>query len=272
MRGYSVASETAISKDGTRVPFHVIMPEGTKLDGSHACVATGYGGYGLSIEPYFNAADGLWLEQGVLLVDTNLRGGAEFGEEWHRQGALTHKQNVFDDFAAVLRALVERGYTRPERLGIIGGSNGGLLMGATLTQHPELVRAVVSFVGIYDSLRTELQPNGRFNIEEFGTVQDPEQFAALYAYSPYHHVRPRTAYPATFLLTGENDPRVGPMQTRKMAAQLQAANAGPAPILFLARAGMGHGLDTPLEIRIEERTDLITFMLAQLGVGFRAAN
>lgn len=272
MHGYKVAPENAISKDGTRVPFNVIMPEGTKLDGSHPCIATGYGGYGLSIEPYFSAADGLWLEQGVLLVKTNLRGGSEFGEEWHRQGALTHKQNVFDDFAAVLRALVERGYTRPERLGIVGGSNGGLLMGATLTQHPELVHAVVSFVGIYDSLRSELLPNGRFNVEEFGTVQDPQQFAALYAYSPYHHVQAHTAYPATLLLTGENDPRVGPMQTRKMAAQLQAASVGPAPVLFLARAGTGHGLDTPLEIRIEERTDLMTFMFAQLGVGFRAAN
>jgi prolyl oligopeptidase len=272
MHGYKVTPEVAISKDGTRVPFHVVMPEGTKLDGSHACVATGYGGYGLSIEPYFSAVDGLALEQGVLLVKTNLRGGGEFGEEWHRQGALTHKQNVFDDFAAVLQTLVERGYTRPERLGIVGGSNGGLLMGATLTQHPELVHAVVSFVGIYDSLRSELLPNGRFNVEEFGTVQDPQQFAALYAYSPYHHVQAHTAYPATFLLTGENDPRVGPMQTRKMAAQLQAANAGPTPILFLARGGTGHGLDTPLEIRIEERTDLMTFMFAQLGVAFRAPN
>lgn len=270
MHGYKVVSETAVSKDGTRIPFHVVMPEGTKLDGSHACVATAYGGYGVNIEPRFNPVDVLSLEQGLLLVTANIRGGGEFGEAWHKQGMLTHKQNVFDDFAAVLRTLVERGYTRPERLGIIGGSNGGLLMGATLIQHPELVHAVVSFVGIYDSLRSELLPNGAFNAEEYGSVANPEQFAALHAYSPYHHVKQGTAYPATFLLTGENDPRVGPSHTRKMAAQLQAATTGPAPIMFLATAGTGHGGSSPLDVRIQQRTDVMAFFLSQLNVPYRA--
>lgn len=151
----------------------------------------------------------------------------------------------------LLRTLVERGYTHPERLGIIGGSNGGLLMGATLTQHPELVRAVVSCVGIYDSLREELLSNGEFNVEEFGTVKDPEQFKALHAYSPYHHVESQRRYPATFLLTGENDPRVEPMQTRKMTAQLQAASAGsgthpvPRRVGFWSRQRHAAGAQDP---------------------------
>jgi prolyl oligopeptidase len=267
--GYKVVSETAVSKDGTRVPFSVMLPAAAALDGSHPCVVTGYGGYGVSQEPRFSSGDVLWLEQGVLFVVANLRGGGEFGDECHRQGALTHKQNVFDDFAAVLRALVERGYTRAQKLGIIGGSNGGLLMGATLTQHPELVRAVVSYVGIYDSLRSELQPNGAFNVEEFGTVKDPEQFKALYAYSPYHHVVSQRKYPPTFLLTGENDPRVGPLQTRKMAAQLQAAAAGSGtPILYLSQSASGHGSDMPLERRIQEHADVVAFMLGELGVKY----
>lgn len=271
LQGYKVVAETAQSKDGTRVPFSVMMPEAAALDGSHPCVVTGYGGYGINIEPRFSVGNALWLEQGVLFVVANLRGGGEFGEEWHRQGALTHKQNVFDDFAAVLRTLVERGYTRAERVGIIGGSNGGLLMGATLTQHPELVRAVVSYVGIYDSLREELLPNGEFNVEEFGSVKDPEQFKALHAYSPYHHVESNRRYPATFLLTGENDPRVAPMQTRKMTAQLQAASAGSGThILYRAEAASGHGNDMPLELRIQEQTDVFAFMFSQLGVSYRS--
>jgi prolyl oligopeptidase len=270
MAGYTVVRETARSKDGTLVPFNVVMPKGTKLDGSHACLAMGYGGYGVNIAPRFSVNDALWLEQGVLYVAANLRGGGEFGDEWHRQGNLTHKQNVFDDFAAVLQALVARGYTRVDRLGIIGGSNGGLLMGATLTQHPELFRAVVSLVGIYDMLRVELLPNGEFNVEEFGSVRDPAQFAALYAYSPYHHVRAQGAYPAALLITGDNDPRVGPLHTRKMAARLQAANAGSArPILFLSNASTGHGLDTPLDDRIAQRAAIFAFMFDQLGVTFR---
>jgi prolyl oligopeptidase len=271
MRQHRVLRELAVSKDGTRVPFNVIMPAGAVLDGSHACIATGYGGYGLSREPRYQVDNALWLEQGVIAVIANLRGGSEFGDEWHRQGNLERKQNVFDDFAAVLEALVARGFTRPERLGIIGGSNGGLLMGATLVQHPQQVRAVVSLVGIYDSLREELLPNGEFNTMEFGSVRDPVQFAALHAYSPYHHVKDGSAYPATLLITGENDPRVGPMHSRKMAARLQAANSGAAPILFRSNAGAGHGKDLALDARIAEKVDIYAFMLAQLGVTFQVS-
>jgi prolyl oligopeptidase len=271
MSGHEVVRELATSKDGTRVPFSVVRPAGAKGAGPSACIVTGYGGYGLSQEPRYRLDNALWLEQGVIVVVANLRGGSEFGEDWHRQGSLERKQNVFDDFAAVLEELVVRGVTRPERTGIIGASNGGLLMGATLVQHPERLRAVVSLVGIYDSLREELLPNGEFNVTEFGTVRDPVQFAALYAYSPYHHVKQGAAYPATLLITGENDPRVGPMQTRKMAARLQAATGGSAPILFRSNTAAGHGKDMALDERIAEKADIYAFMFDRLGVRFEAA-
>ncbi|HEX6239540.1 MAG TPA: prolyl oligopeptidase family serine peptidase, partial [Polyangiales bacterium] len=268
LAGVRVVREEATSKDGTRVPFSVLVPADAKQDGSGACVATGYGGYGLSLEPRYRPSDVLWLEQGVCVVVANLRGGSEFGERWHQQGMRERKQNVFDDFAAVLAQLVARGYTSPARLGIIGGSNGGLLMGATLVQHPTQIKAVVSFVGMYDMLREELSPNGAFNVTEFGSVREPGQFAALHAYSPYHHVRDGVAYPATLLSTGENDPRVGPMQTRKMAARLQAASAGPAPVLFRSELAGGHGSDLALDEKVAEKTDVSAFMLDQLGVRY----
>jgi prolyl oligopeptidase len=271
LSSYSVVREIAKSKDGTEVPLSILLPPGAKRDGGNACVVTGYGGYGKSLEPRFRPDNTIWLEQGVIVVVANLRGGGEFGEEWHRNGMLEKKQNVFDDFAAVLNHLVDRRYTNPSRLGIIGGSNGGLLMGATLVQHPDLVKAVVSSVGIYDCLREELLPNGAFNVTEFGTVKDPKEFAALYAYSPYHHVADGVRYPATLLVTGENDPRVGPMQSRKMAARLQAATAGQTPVLLRTSAGTGHGLDTALDERILEKADATAFLMKELGVEFQVS-
>jgi prolyl oligopeptidase len=264
MHAYRVVREFATSKDGTQVPFNVLMPPNAQLDRSNLCVVTGYGGYGLSLEPHYNAKTALWLERGAIFVVANLRGGGEFGEDWHHAGNLTHKQNVFDDFAAVLHQLVERGYTQPARLGIIGGSNGGLLMGATLVQHPELMHAVVSFVGFYDSLRVELSPNGAFNVTEFGSVADPTQFAALYAYSPYHHVTDGTAYPRVLFVTGENDPRVAPMQSRKMAARLQASGAG-GPFLLRTSQAAGHGGGNDLAETVAQTTDAMTFMLDALS-------
>jgi len=260
-----VTREFAVSKDGTRVPVNILRRRGLLLDASHPCLVTGYGGYGVSLNPGFQPLDRILLDRGFVLAEANLRGGGEFGEEWHRAGNLTLKQNVFDDFIAVLEHMIRRGYTRPERLGIIGGSNGGLLMGAALTQRPDLMRAVVSSVGIYDMLRVELSPNGAFNVTEFGSVKDPEQFRALHAYSPYHHVARDRQYPAVLLLAGANDPRVDPMQSRKMAAALQAT-AGGAPVLLRTSGATGHGGDTPLDERIEERVDVFAFLLAQLGV------
>jgi prolyl oligopeptidase len=269
LSGYEVVRELASSKDGTQVPVSILLPRGFVRDGSQPCVVTGYGGYGLSLDPRFARNAAIWLEQGVVYAIANLRGGGEFGEDWHRQGMLERKQNVFDDFAAVLEHVLERGYTRSERLGIIGGSNGGLLMGATVVQNPGLVRAAVSFVGIYDTLRSELSPNGAFNITEFGTVKDKQQFEALYAYSPYYQLRDGQHYPAMLLLTGENDPRVEPMQSRKMAARLQAANSGPAPILLRSNAGSGHGIGTGLAEVVQETADAYAFMLDALGTRFR---
>ena len=176
------------------------------------------------------------FEHGFVYAIANIRGGAEYGEAWHTAGNLTHKQNVFDDFAAAIEYLIAHHYTSPAHLAIEGGSNGGLLMGATLTQHPDLMRCVVSHVGIYDMLRTEFSPNGAFNITEYGTVNDLAQFKALYAYSPYHHVQDGTRYPASLFLTGANDPRVDAMQSRKFVARLQAANASDEPILLRTAA------------------------------------
>jgi len=269
LRDVRVVLELATSKDGTKVPLTVMLPAGARRDGPNPCVVTGYGGYSISITPRFRALNRVLFDQGVIYVVANLRGGGEFGEAWHRAGNLTNKQNVFDDFAAVLEHLVDRGYTTPSKVAIVGGSNGGLPMGATMTQHPELMRAVVSSVGIYDMLRVERSPNGAFNIPEFGTVKNREQFLALHAYSPYHHVKDNVKYPATLFLTGANDPRVDPMQSRKMTARLQAATASSTPILLRTSADSGHGGDTSLDERIEQKADVLAFLFHQLGVRFR---
>jgi prolyl oligopeptidase len=269
MSDVQVVREFAASKDGTKVPVNILIPKGAKKDGSNPCLVTGYGGYGISQAPAFRPEWRVLFDHGFVVAVANLRGGGEFGEDWHRAGALTRKQNVFDDFAAVLKYMIDQRYTSPEHLAIQGGSNGGLLMGATLIQHPDLMKAVVSHVGIYDMLRVELSPNGAFNVTEFGTVKDPEHFKALYAYSPYHRVKDGTNYPAVLFLTGANDPRVDPMQSRKMTARLQAAKGSAAPVLLRTSASTGHGAGTSLSRRIEELTDVYAFLFEQLGVKVR---
>lgn len=268
-----VIREFAISKDGTRVPLNIIQRKGTKLDETTPALLYGYGGYNISMTPHFaGAAVRIWLNQGGIFVIANLRGGGEYGEEWHKAGTLTHKQNVFDDFIASAEYLIQHKNTSPEHLAIEGGSNGGLLMGAALTQRPDLFRAVVSFVGIYDMLRVELDPNGAFNVTEFGTVKNTEQFKALYAYSPYHRVKDGTKYPAVLFLTGENDHRVNPMQSRKMTARLQAANASDHPILLRTTASAGHGIGTALNEQIEQTADVLSFLFDQLGIHYAAGS
>ncbi len=268
-----VVREFAVSKDGTRVPVNIIHRKGLKLDGSNPTLLEGYGGYGVNLTPNFLGSFGrTWLDQGGVYVIANLRGGGEYGEEWHHAGNLTHKQNVFDDFIASAEHLIQRKYTSPAHLAILGGSNGGLLMGAALTQRPDLFRAVVSFVGIYDMLRVELDPNGAFNTTEFGTVKDPEQFKALYAYSPYHHVKDGTAYPAILFLTGDNDHRVNPLNSRKMIARLQAANSSGHPILLRTTASAGHGIGTALDEEIEQDADFFSFLFDQLGINYATGN
>jgi prolyl oligopeptidase len=266
-----VMRDFAISRDGTRVPVNIIHHKGTKLDGTNPVLMQGYGGFGISLKPDFIGSDArVWLDQGGVYVIANLRGGGEYGEEWHKAGNLTHKQNVFDDFLACAEYLIDHKYTTPAHLAIMGGSNGGLLMGAALTQRPELFRAVVSFVGVYDMLRVELDPNGAFNVTEFGTVRDAAQFKALNAYSPYHQVKDGTTYPAILFLTGENDHRVNPMESRKMTARLQAANRSDHPILLRTTSAAGHGIGTALDERIEENADVFSFLFDQLGIKYTA--
>ncbi|MEX2186123.1 MAG: alpha/beta fold hydrolase [Pirellulales bacterium] len=261
-----VVREFATSKDGTQIPLSIMLPKSVKRDGANPCVVNGYGGYGVNITPRFRPNNRVLFDHGVIYVVANLRGGGEYGETWHLAGNLTKKQNVFDDFAAALEHLIARKYTASEHLAIIGGSNGGLLMGATFTQHPQLVKAVVSMVGIYDMLRVEMSPNGVFNIPEFGTVKDADQFRALLAYSPYHRVVDGAKYPAILMLTGANDPRVDPLQSRKMIARLQAANRSSNPILLRTSSNTGHGLGTPLAEQIDEQVDVFAFLFDQLGV------
>ncbi|MCX7176348.1 MAG: prolyl oligopeptidase family serine peptidase [Proteobacteria bacterium] len=264
-----VVREFAIAKDGTKVPLNILRRKGTTLDGNNPALLTAYGGYGISLKPAFSLAARLWLDQGGVYVIANLRGGGEYGEAWHKAGNLTRKQTVFDDFIASAEYLVAHRYTSAQRLAILGGSNGGLLMGAALTQRPALFRAVVSSVGIYDMLRIELDPNGAFNITEFGTVKDKAQFDALYAYSPFHHVQDGTAYPSILMTTGDHDGRVNPAQSRKMIARLQAANPQGKPVLLRTSASSGHGIGTALSERIAEVTDMFSFLFEETGTAVK---
>ncbi len=262
--GFEVARVFATAKDGAQVPVNIVYPPGTR--GTPAPVElSAYGGYGISIKPWFAPSRLLWLGLGGVHAVANIRGGGEYGEEWHHAGRLARKQTCFDDFAACARHLVDTGVTTPDRLAIRGGSNGGLLMGAVLTQHPGLARAVVAQVPVLDSLRVELHPNGAFNVTEFGTVEDPELFAAMYAYSPVHRVVDGTAYPAVLLTAGENDPRVDAYHAKKMAARLQAASSSGEPVLLLVERG-GHGIGASLAERIEDLTFSTTFVVDRLGL------
>jgi prolyl oligopeptidase len=264
-----VTREFATAKDGTKIPLNIIFRKGIKRDGQNPTLLYGYGGYGISMSPNFDFTRRLWFDRGGVYVVANIRGGGEFGEDWHKAGNLTKKQNVFDDFAAAAEYLIKQKYTRPEKLAIQGGSNGGLLMGAMITQHPDLMRAVVSSVGIYDMLRVELAPNGAFNVTEFGTVKDPEQFKALYAYSPYHHVVDGTKFPSILMMTGANDGRVAPYHSRKMTARLEEATKSDDLILLRTSSSAGHGIGTALSERIKQSADIYAFLFAQLDMSVK---
>ena len=272
LAGYVADQAFAASKDGTRIPMTIIHRRGSAMDGTVPTLVYGYGGYSISMSPEF--LDSIywrpWLEQGYTLVITNLRGGAEYGDSWHTAGNLTRKQNVFDDFSACAQYLVNQHWSSPAHMAAIGGSNGGLLMGAEITQHPDQFRAVVSLVGIYDMLRVELDPNGQFNTTEYGSVKDAAQFQALYAYSPYHHVVDGEKYPAILMETGDNDPRVNPAQSRKFTARLQAANGSPYPILLKTFADAGHGASSSSDTQ-QETADTFAFLFQELGVTYAPA-
>ena len=261
-----VVRDFAVSKDGTRVPVNIIRRKSVQLNGKNPTLLYGYGSYGSSQTPGISPTRRVWMDAGGVYVVANIRGGGEYGEAWHKAGNLDRKQNGFDDFYAAAQYLVAHKYTDKDHLVIQGASAGGLLMGAELTQHPGAFKAVVSSVGLYDMLRVENTPNGAFNVTEFGTVKNPAQFKALYAYSPYHHVKKGVSYPAVLFLTGATDPRVDPWQSRKMIARLQASSAAKAPMLLRTSASSGHGIGSSLDERIAQATDQYAFLFATLGI------
>jgi prolyl oligopeptidase len=258
----------AVSRDGTKVPVTVLALAGTPQDGAAPTILTSYGGFDLPVAPGFIGPDLAWLERGGVLAYANIRGGSEFGEEWHQGGMLTRKQNVFDDFFAAARGLVQQRWTTSGRLGIRGRSNGGLLMGTALTQHPEAYRAVAAYVGIYDMMRHADIPNGRYNVPEYGSAADSAQFAAQYGYSALYHVRKGTRYPAVLLETGVNDPLVAPWQSREFAAALQASSTSRHPVLLLTRFDAGHG-SASFSQRVGNTAVMLTFLAHELGLKTR---
>lgn len=250
------------SKDGfTRVPMFITHRKGIVLDGSNPTYLYGYGGFNISLTPSFSVTNLVWLEMGGVLAIPNLRGGGEYGEAWHEAGTKLKKQNVFDDFSAAARWLIRNGYTTPERLAIGGGSNGGLLVGACMTQEPWLYGAALPAVGVLDMLRYHLFTIGWAWAGDYGTVDDPEEFKALYAYSPLHNIEEGTAYPATLITTADHDDRVVPAHSFKFAAALQHAQGGDAPILIRIETRAGHGAGKPTALRIQEAADRWAFLV-----------
>ena len=255
------------SKDKTRVPMFLFYKKGLKLDGSNPTLMTGYGGFDYGQAASFFRNDAVvWAEHGGVFAIPNLRGGGEFGEEWHHAGMLEKKQNVFDDFYAAAEWLIANHYTRPQRLAIIGRSNGGLLMGAAMTQRPDLYGAIVCGYPLLDMVRYQKFLVGRFWVPEYGSSDDPSQFPFIYAYSPYHHVVKGTKYPAILFYTGDSDTRVAPLHARKMAAEMQAAQGGKEPILLMYDTKLGHSEGRPVGKIIEEDTELLQFMFAHVGM------
>jgi prolyl oligopeptidase len=263
---YAVRQVTYASGDGTPVTMFVVHPRGIQLDGGNPTYLTGYGGFNISMTPGFARSLFLWLERGGVIAVPNVRGGGEYGETWHQGGMLGNKQNTFDDFVAAAEWLIANGYTRPERLAVAGGSNGGLLMGAVLTQRPDLFRAVVIQVPLLDMLRYPRFLLARLWIPEYGSPEDPGEYAWLRAYSPYHHVRDGTAYPAVLLATAESDTRVDPMHARKMTARLQAATGSTHPVLLRLESKAGHGAGKPIAKVLAELTDVWSFVFHELGL------
>ncbi len=267
---YEVAQEWYHSKDGSRVPMFVVHKKGLQKTGHNPTLLTAYGGFNVSLTPTFSRTAYLWMEHGGVFAVANLRGGAEFGEDWHRAGMLDKKQNVFDDMIAAAEHLISEKYTDKNHLAIQGGSNGGLLMGAMITQRPDLFRAIVCQVPLLDMLRYQNFQIAKLWIPEYGSAENAEQFKWLYAYSPYQHVQAGAEYPAILFMTGDFDTRVDPMHAKKMAALMQAeAKNGQSktrPILLRIESKAGHGAGKPVTKQIEEFTDVYSFLFSQLGV------
>ena len=267
---FEVNQEWFQSKDGTRVPMFVVHKKGIPKNGKNPTLLTAYGGFNVSLTPSFSRTAYLWMEHGGVFAVANLRGGAEFGEDWHRAGMLDKKQNVFDDMIAAAEHLIAEKYTDKNHLAIQGGSNGGLLMGAMMTQRPDLFRAVVCQVPLLDMLHYQDFQIAKLWIPEYGTSENAEQFKWIYAYSPYHHVKPGTEYPAILFMTADTDTRVDPMHAKKMAALMQAEAKNGAsktrPILLRIESKAGHGAGKPVTKQIEEFTDVYSFLFWQMGV------
>jgi len=253
------------SKDGTRVPMFITHKKGLALDGQNPTYLYAYGGFNVSLTPGFSVARLLWLEQGGVLAIPNLRGGGEYGEAWHRAGMTPHKQNVFDDFTAAAETLFAQGYTIPAKLAIAGGSNGGLLVGAIMTQRPDLCRVALPAVGVMDMLKYQKFTIGWNWAPEYGTSDDEAQFRNLLSYSPLHNLRPGTAYPATLITTADHDDRVVPAHSFKFAAELQACHAGPIPVLIRIDVNAGHGAGKSTQLQIAEWADVWSFTLFEMG-------
>ena len=254
------------SKDGTKVPMFIVHKKGLKLDGNNKTLLYGYGGFNISLLPRYSVSRMVWVEQGNVLAIANLRGGGEYGQQWHKAGTKLDKQNVFDDFIAAGEYLVESGYTTPEKMGIQGGSNGGLLVGATLTQRPALFSAALPAVGVLDMLRYHTpSANARAWSSDYGLSENKDEFEALYAYSPLHNTKPGTCYPATLVTTGDHDDRVVPWHSYKFAAQLQADQSCDNPILLRVETRAGHGAGTPTWMQIEGYADQWAFLESALN-------
>jgi len=263
---YTVEQVFIPSKDGTRVPVFLAYKKGMVRDGSNPTLLYGYGGFQISLTPYFSISRLAWMEMGGVFAMANLRGGGEYGEAWHEAGTKLDKQNVFDDFLAAAEWLIANKVTRPDRLAIQGGSNGGLLVGAAMTQRPDLFGATLPAVGVMDMLRFHRFTAGRFWVDDYGSSDDPEEFAALYAYSPYHNLEPGTEYPATLVVTADTDDRVVPAHSFKFAARLQHVQAGSAPVLIRVETRAGHGGGTPTSKQIERVADEWAFLVENLGM------
>jgi prolyl oligopeptidase len=265
-QAYEVQQVFYPSKDGTRIPMFLVHRRGLARTGDHPTLLYGYGGFGISLTPSFSVGLVAWLEMGGVYAQPNLRGGGEYGEAWHQAGTKLNKQKVFDDFIAAAEWLVANGYTNPSKLAISGGSNGGLLVGACLTQRPDLFAAALPAVGVFDMLRFHKFTIGWAWISEYGSPEDPEEFKALYAYSPLHNLKPGTVYPATLITTADHDDRVVPAHSFKFAAALQAAQGGSQPILIRIDTKAGHGAGKPTTKLIEETADRWAFLVEVLGI------
>jgi len=264
--GYETKQVFYTSKDGTRVPMFITHKKGLALDGTNPTLLYGYGGFNISLTPSFSVGTLVWLEMGGVYAQPNLRGGGEYGEEWHQAGMLDRKQNVFDDFIAAAEYLVAQRYTSSQKLAIAGGSNGGLLVGAAMTQRPELFGAALPAVGVMDMLRFHKFTIGWAWVTDYGSADSASQFPYLYKYSPLHNIRAGTKYPATLVTTADHDDRVVPGHSFKFTATLQAAQAGPEPVLIEIETKAGHGAGKPTSKIIEEQADRFAFLVRNLGM------